>query len=86
MLLASSDDDDEPMLMRQKMLTRIHLHSRTPVIRTLRRGGQALFSFLFENNIPAGKAKPILARLRGRDCMSTAKIGPDLPRLKNSSS
>ena len=34
MLLASSD---EPMLMRQKMSTRIHLYSRTPVPRTLRR-------------------------------------------------
>ena len=31
---------------------------------------QALFSFLFENSIPAGKAK--------RECMRTAKIGPDL--------
>ena len=35
MLLASSD---EPMLMRQKMLTRIHLYSRTPVPRTLEKG------------------------------------------------
>ena len=29
---------------------------------------QALFSFRFENNIPAGE----------RECMRTAKIGPDL--------
>ena len=36
MLLASSDDD-EPMLMRQKMSIRIHLYSRIPVPRTLRR-------------------------------------------------
>ena len=32
---------------------------------------QALFSFRFENNIPAGKAPK-------RECMKTARIGPDL--------
>ena len=41
-----------------------------------------MFSFLFVNNIPAGKAKRILARQRRRDCIRTDKIGPDLPRLK----
>ena len=35
---------------------------------------QALFSFLFVNNIPAG----ILAGLRKRECMKTARTGPDL--------
>ena len=36
-------------------------------------------------NIPVGKAKrkesPILARLRKRECMRTAKLGPDVRRL-----
>ena len=51
---------------------------------------QALFSFRFVNNIPAGKAKrkenlisgPISAGLPKRECMTTAKIGPDLRLLR----
>ena len=47
---------------------------------------QALFSFRFENYIPAGKAKrkdsPNFSGSRYRECMRTAKIGPDL-RLIN---
>ena len=51
---------------------------------------QALFSFRFVNNILAGEAKrkenlisgPILAGLAKRECMTTAKIGPDLRLLR----
>ena len=48
--------------------------------------GQALFSFRFVNNIPAGKAKRketlIFSGSRQRECMRTAKIGPDLRLLQ----
>ena len=51
---------------------------------------QALLSFRFVNNILAGKAKrkenlilgPILAGLPKRECMTAAKIGPDLRLLR----
>ena len=38
---------------------------------------EVLFSFRFENNIPAGKAKGKAVAAK-RECMRTAKIGPDL--------
>ena len=40
--------------------------------------------FRFENDIPAGKAKRKESGSRWRECMRTAKIGPDL-RLHSAS-